>query len=168
MSNQNKFKFKFNVGDRVRVVYRDCSYFDEIGTVTGYNSVYYTTKITLDNGEDIEFGCADSLELYKPTTNFDRNVHKDTMLAWINGSEIERYDDSCNTWWTDAEPKFETDVQYRVKRKVKVFKYKFAKMKSSYSYGPALVLDENYEYIEKSAWFISWLTDEITVEYPED
>jgi len=162
MSNQNKFK----VGDRVRVVYRDCSYFDEIGTVTGYNSVYYITKITLDNGEDIEFGWADSLELYKPTANFDRNVHKDTMLAWINGSEIERYDDSCNTWWLDTEPKFETDVQYRVKRKVKVFKYKFAKMK--HPYRPVLVLDENYATVEQGLAFISWLTDEITVEYPED
>jgi len=108
------------------------------------------------------------LELYKPTANFDRNVHKDTMLAWINGSEIERYDDSCNTWWIDAEPKFETDVQYRVKRKVKVFKYKFAKMKPWYSQFPVLVYDKNYATFEQDLAFISWLTDEITVEYPED
>lgn len=162
MSNQNKFK----VGDRVRVVYRYCSYFDEIGTVTGYNSVYYITKITLDNGEDIEFGWADSLELYKPTVNFDRNVHKDTMLAWINGSEIERYDDSCNTWWTDAEPKFETDVQYRVKRKVKVFKYKFAKATDSSV--PHVIFSNDYKFAEEAHWFFSWITDEITVEYPED
>ena len=162
MSNQNKFK----VGDRVRVVYRDCSYFNEIGTVTGYDLIFDSIKITLDNGKDVAFGFTDSLELYKPTANFDRNVHKDTMLAWINGSEIERYEDSCNTWWLDAEPKFETDVEYRVKRKVKVFKYKFAKM--VHTDYPTLVSSTGYDTFEKSAWFISWLTDEITVEYPED
>ena len=162
MSNQDKF----NVGDRVRVVYRDCSYFNEIGTVIGFDSVFDSIKITLDSGEDVAFVWAESLELYKPTANFDRNVHKDTMLAWINGSEIERYDDSCNTWWIDAEPKFETDVEYRVKRKVKVFKYKFAETK--HHYRPVLVLDENYATVEQGLAFISWLTDEITVEYPEN
>lgn len=97
-----------------------------------------------------------------------RSEHKDTILAWINGSEIERYDDSCNTWWLDAKPKFETDVQYRVKRKVKVFKYKFAKVNNDYSEGSVLVIDEYYEYIEEGSSFICWLTDEITIEYPED
>ena len=108
----------------------------------------------------------DSLELYKPTTNFDRNVHKDTMLAWINGSEIERYDDSCNTWWLDTEPKFETDVQYRVKRKVKVFKHKFAKYQGC-SY-PIVVAHENYSQTEEHPMFIHWIGNEYTVEYPED
>ena len=30
------------------------------------------------------------------------------------------------------------------------------------------VIDEYYEYIEEFSSFICWLTDEITVEYPED
>ena len=163
MSNQDKYK----VGDRVRIVYDDYGYKGKIGVVTGYDSAR-SVWVTLDDGTNTLWAYEDSLELYKPTANFDRNVHKDTMLAWINGSEIERYDDSCNTWWIDAEPKFETDVQYRVKRKVKVFKYKFAEMKSSYSCRPVLVLDENYATIEQGLAFISWLTDEITVEYPEN
>ena len=162
MSNQNKFK----VGDRVRVVYRDCSYFNEIGTVTGYDLIFDSIKITLDNRKDVAFGFTDSLELYKPTTNFDRNAHKDTMLAWINGSEIERYDDSCNTWWIDAEPKFETDVQYRVKRKVKVFKYKFAKYQGCSC--PIVVAHGNYSQTEDHPMFIHWIGNEYTVEYPED
>lgn len=160
MSNQDKYK----VGDRVRIL-DDYGYKGKIGVVTGYDSAR-SVWVTLDDGTKTLWAYENSLELYKPTTNFDRNVHKDTMLAWINGSEIERYDDSCNTWWIDAKPKFETDVEYRVKRKVKVFKYKFAKMiVGDY---PALVSSTSYDTIEKSAWFISWLTDEITVEYPED
>ena len=161
MSNQDKYK----VGDRVRIVNECCGYKGKIGVVTGYD-YRRSVWVTLDDGTKTCWAYAESLELYKPTANFDRNVHKDTMLAWINGSEIERYDDSCNTWWLDAEPKFETDVQYRVKRKVKVFKYKFAKMVVG-DY-PALASSTSYDTIEKSAWFISWLTDEITVEYPED
>ena len=161
MSNQEKF----NAGDRVRIVYDDYGYKGKIGVVTGYDSAR-SVWVTLDDGTNTLWAYENSLELYKPTTNFDRNAHKDTMLAWINGEEIERYDDSCNTWWLDAEPKFETDVQYRVKRKVKVFKYKFAKMK--HPYRPVLVLDENYATVEQGLAFISWLTDEITVEYTED
>lgn len=163
MSNQDKYK----VGDRIRIVYDHCDYKGKLGVVTGYDSTR-SVWVTLDDGTNILWAYENSLELYKPTTNFDRNTHKDTMLAWINGEEIERYDDSCNTWWIDAEPKFETDVEYRVKRKVKVFKYKFAKMKSSYSCQPVLVLDENYATVEQGLAFICWLTDEITVEYPED
>lgn len=161
MSNQDKF----SVGDRVRIVYDGYGYKGKIGVVTGYDSAR-SVWVTLDDGTKTLWAYEDSLELYKPTTTFDRNAHKDTMLAWIDGSEIERYDDSCNTWWIDAEPKFETDVEYRVKRKVKVFKYRFAKMVVG-DY-PALVSSTSYDTIEKSAWFISWLTDEITVEYPED
>lgn len=161
MSNQDKF----SVGDRVRILNECYGYKGMLGTVSGFDSCS-SAKVILDDGTNTTWMYEDSLELYKPTTNFDRNAHKDTMLAWIDGSEIERYDDSCNTWWLDAEPKFETDVQYRVKRKVKVFKYKFAKMVVG-DY-PALVPSTSYDTIEKSAWFISWLTDEITVEYPED
>lgn len=163
MSNQEKYK----VGDRVRILYNRSDYKGKLGVATGHDSTR-SVWVTLEDGTEILWSYDNNLELYKPTANFDRNVHKDTMLAWINGEEIERYDDSCNTWWTDAEPKFETDVQYRVKRKVKVFKYKFAEMKSSYSCRPVLVLDENYATIEQGLAFISWLTDEITVEYPED
>lgn len=163
MSNQDKYK----VGDRVRILNECYGYKGMLGTVSGFDS-YSSAKVILDDGTNTTWMHEDSLELYKPTANFDRNVHKDTMLAWINGEEIERYDDSCNTWWIDAEPKFETDVEYRVKRKVKVFKYKFAEMKSSYSCRPVLVLAENYATIEQGLAFISWLTDEITVEYPED
>lgn len=163
MSNQDKYK----VGDRVRILYDHCDYKGKLGVVTGYDSMR-SVWVTLEDGTETFWSYDNHLELYKPTVNFDRNVHKDTMLSWVNGSEIERYDDSCNTWWTDAEPKFETDVQYRVKRKVKVFKYKFAKMNNDYSEGPVLVIDDNYEYIEEGSSFICWLTDEITVEYPED
>jgi hypothetical protein len=163
MSNQEKYK----VGDRVRILYNRSDYKCKLGVATGHDSTR-SVWVTLEDGTEILWSYDNNLELYKPTANFDRNVHKDTMLAWINGSEIERYDDGCNTWWLDAEPKFETDVEYRVKRKVKVFKYKFAEMKSSYSCRPVLVLDENYATIEQGLAFISWLTDEITVEYPED
>lgn len=163
MSNQDKF----SVGDRVRIVYDGYGYKGKIGVVTGYDSAR-SVWVTLDDGTKTLWAYEDSLELYKPTANFDRNVHKDIMLAWINGSEIERYDDSCNTWWLDAEPKFETDVQYRAKRKVKVFKYKFAKMDLTFSKEPMLVVEINYNIIEETNQFISWLTDEITVEYPED
>lgn len=161
MSNQDKYK----VGDRVRILYDHCDYKGKLGVVTGYDSMR-SVWVTLEDGTETFWSYDNHLELYKPTVNFDRNVHKDTMLSWVNGSEIERYDDSCNTWWTDAEPKFETDVQYRVKRKVKVFKYKFVKMVGG-DY-PALVSSTGYDTIEKSAWFICWLTDEITVECPED
>ena len=51
MSNQNKFK----VGDRVRVVYRDCSYFNEIGTVTGYGLIFDSIKINSRNHYMLEF-----------------------------------------------------------------------------------------------------------------
>ncbi len=163
MSNQDKF----SVGDRVRIVYDGYGYKGKLGVVTGHDSTR-SVWVTPDDGTNTLWAYENSLELYKPTANFDRNVHKDTMLAWINGSEIERYDDSCNTWWLDAEPKFETDVQYRVKRKVKVFKYKFAKVNNDCSEGPVPVIDEYYEYIEEGSSFICWLTDEITVEYPED
>lgn len=163
MSNQDKYK----VGDRVRIL-NDCyGYKGMLGTVSGFDD-RSAAEVILDDGTNTLWMYEDSLELYKPTTNFDRNTHKDTMLAWINGEEIERYDDSCNTWWIDAEPKFETDIEYRVKRKVKVFKYKFAKMNNDYSEGPVPVIDEYYEYTEEGSSFISWLTDEITVEYPED
>ena len=163
MSNQDKYK----VGDRVRIL-NDCyGYKGMLGTVSGFDNLS-AAKVILDDGTNTTWMYEDSLELYKPTANFDRKVHKDTMLAWINGSEIERYDDSCNTWWLDAEPKFETDVEYRVKRKVEVFKYKFAKMKRPHRSAPILIVDDNYETVEDGSEFICWLTDEITVEYPED
>ena len=161
MSNQDKYK----VGDRVRIL-NDCyGYKGMLGTVSGFND-YSAAEVILDDGTNTCWAHAESLELYKPTTNFDRNTHKDTMLAWINGSEIERYDDSCNTWWIDTEPKFETDVEYRVKRKVKVFKYKFAKYQGCPS--PIMISNLSYSFTEENPTFISWLTDEITVEYPED
>ena len=163
MSNRDKFK----IGDRVRVLWKDYGYYGKLGTVTGIDS-RDSVEVHLDDGEYLVLALETSLELVTPIINFDRNKHKDTMLAWINGSEIERYDDSCNTWWIDAEPKFETDIEYRVKRKVEVFKYKFAKMKRLHRTEPVLVVDYNYETVEDGSEFICWLTDEITVEYPED
>ena len=161
MINQDKYK----VGDRVRIIFNRAACFGMIGTVVDYGSSDFT-KVLLDNGTNTYWSYEDSLELYAPTINFDRNIHKDTMLAWVNGSEIERYDDSCNTWWLDAGPKFETDVEYRVKRKVKVFKYKFAKYQGC-SY-PIVVAHENYSQTEEYPTFIHWIGDEYTVEYPED
>ena len=51
---------------------------------------------------------------------------------------------------------------------MEVFKYKFAKMKRPYHSAPVLVVDYIYETVEDGSEFICWLTDEITVEYPED
>lgn len=161
MSNQDKY----NVGDRVRILNECYGYKGMLGTVSGFDK-RSAAEVILDDGTNTLWMYEDSLELYKPTANFDRNVHKDTMIAWINGSEIERYDDSCNTWWTDTEPKFETDVEYRVKRKVKVFKYRFAKYQGCSS--PLVVAQENYSKAEGYSTFIHWIGDEITVEYPED
>ena len=161
MSNKDKFK----IGDRVRVVYATSHCFGMFGIVDGYES-YDFTRVILEDGTITYWNFEDSLELVTPNINFDRDKHKEVMLAWINGSEIERYDDSCNTWWLDAEPKFETDVEYRVKRKVKVFKYKFAKYQGC-SY-PIVVAHENYSQTEEYPTFIHWIGDEYTVEYPED
>ena len=163
MSNKDKFK----IGDRVRVVYATSHCFGMFGIVDGYES-YDFTRVILEDGTITYWNFEDSLELVTPNINFDRDKHKEVMLAWINGSEIERYDDSCNTWWLDAEPKFETDVEYRVKRKVKVFKYKFAKMDLTFSKEPMLVVEINYNIIEETNQFICWLGNEITVECPED
>lgn len=161
MSNRDKFK----IGDRVRVLLKDYGYYGKLGTVTGFDS-RDSAEVHLDDEEYILLAYEHSLELVTPIINFDRNKHKDTMLAWINGSEIERYDDSCNTWWIDAEPKFETDIEYRVKRKVEVFKYKFAKYQGCDH--PIIVTYGNYSYTENHHKFIHWIGDEITVEYPED
>jgi hypothetical protein len=161
MSNQDKYK----VGDRVRILNECYGYKGMLGTVSGFDD-RSAAEVTLDNGTNTLWMYEDSLELATPTNNIDRNVHKDTMLAWINGSEIERYDDSCNTWWTDAEPKFETDVEYRVKRKVKVFKYKFAKYQGCSC--PIVVSHGNYSQTEERPMFIHWIGNEYTVEYPED
>lgn len=41
--------------------------------------------------------------------------HKDLIIAWANGAEIEYFNDSTGSWqWTD-EPYWSEDTQYRIK-----------------------------------------------------
>ena len=41
--------------------------------------------------------------------------HKDVIIAWAKGAEIEGYDAPCNTWRLLHTPQWYSEAQYRVK-----------------------------------------------------
>ena len=49
--------------------------------------------------------------------NRNRHVHADLIVAWANGAEIESYSEDYREWYPVFIPRWDEDVQYRIKPK---------------------------------------------------
>lgn len=149
--------FEFKVGDRVRIT--DTR---ELGTVVsvGYGSV------NVDFGDKIGVFCDPDSMSFISREGIDKETHKETILAWLNGSDVERFDMASNMWVLDDNPKFEYYYQYRVKEKVRICMYRPAKIK--YKETPLFVECKQWDSCESHEEFICWLGEAFQVEFPED
>lgn len=127
---------KFEVGDVVRCI-------------DSANYVYITTGeeyVVKDAGEDwIEivtdkgkYFCYDS-KLFEPVeepkqTANKPHKHKDLIIAWANGAEIECYSPTDNEWYGISNPDWYEHMLYRIKPEPKpdVIKYVFVEAKPSF------------------------------------
>ncbi len=88
--------------------------------------------------------------------------HKDLIVEWANGAEIEWYDSTANKWEYIESPAFSEKTQYRIKKAYPVGRFaKFQNVWCTDAYFIAFVPKQ--EYNAKLSKFICWLTDEITL-----
>lgn len=155
--------FGFKVGDRVRIAYTNTTLYGKLGTVVSIRDSW--VNVDLDDGRIGCFSEQDSLVLIR-RGGIDKETHKETILAWLNGSDVERFDMASNMWVLDDNPKFEYYHQYRVKEKVRICMYRPAKIK--YKETPLFVECKQWDSCESHEEFICWLGEAFQVEFPED
>lgn len=85
--------------------------------------------------------------------------HKDMIIAWANGAEIEFRDPaSCMKWWSIAFPSWDPSMEYRVKPKEEIYNFRVALMRDTISYFTTTADNEEQEiYMENDPMFIGWL-----------
>ena len=64
--------------------------------------------------------------------------HKDVIIAWAKGAEIEGYDAPCDTWHLLHTPQWHSEAQYRVKPTKPKDKHMEALIVLSFHAGPLL------------------------------
>lgn len=87
--------------------------------------------------------------------------HKDVIIAWANGEQIEFRDpDYSMEWQPIKNPSWLADTEYRVKPKEEIHSFRVALMHNTNVYFTTTVdSKEEGSNMEKHPWFIGWLGD---------
>lgn len=85
--------------------------------------------------------------------------HKDVIIAWANGAEIECRNPAFSKEWEPVEfPTWSTNVEYRVKPKEETHSFRVALMHDTNVYFTTTADDkEQEEALQQDPWFIGWL-----------
>ena len=93
-------------------------------TGKAYTSGYYGLELV---------GLVEADEAVKQPSN-KAHKHKDLIIAWANGAEIESFDNLTQRWYYTDRPVWGSHTQYRIKpeQKPDVVKYVFVEAKPSF------------------------------------
>ena len=93
--------------------------------------------------------------------------HRDLIIAWANGAEIEYKDQLTEFWYYAESPAWGVTTKYRIKPKVEVIKlkYRVALFKNETGYR-AVSYDSKTDYKDAESYpnFVKWITDWIEYE----
>lgn len=121
----------FKVGDRIEWAingdfgtYKDCFDKDcyDTGEIVGFGN--YSIYINWDSGSAGSCFLADIRKLPQTETSTGNNSptphkHKDLIIAWANGEEIEWFDTASLVWELTTSPVWSEKFEYRIKPKNK-------------------------------------------------
>lgn len=94
-----------------------------------------------------------------------KHKHRDIIVAWAYGEQIQYYRQFDGKWIDiDDSPRWTSSTQYRIKPKEEFLKYKVALFKTIHS-GFLILAQEPFMYdnVENSDTFVMWLGEEQTV-----
>ena len=85
--------------------------------------------------------------------------HKDAIIAWANGEQIEYRNPRIQMDWEPVEfPAWGEHMEYRVKPKEEVLRFRVALMHDAFAYFTTTADDEEQEEaLQNDPWFIGWL-----------
>lgn len=85
--------------------------------------------------------------------------HKDAIIAWANGEQIEYRNPAFSMKWETVKfPAWSTDVEYRVKPKEEVLRFRVALMHDTHMYFTNTADNAvQEEILQKDPMFIKWL-----------
>ena len=85
--------------------------------------------------------------------------HKDVIIAWANGEQIEFRDlDYSMEWQPIKNPSWLADTEYRVKPKEEIHSFRVALMHDTNVYFTTTADDKEQESaLQHDPWFIGWL-----------
>ncbi len=90
------------------------------------------------------------------------HVHKDLIVAWAHGAEIEYYISQSKIWKRIDNPAWLVDAEYRIK--IKEYPVgRFAKFRNVYKDEVFYAFVPKDQYDTELTNFLYWLTDEITL-----
>ncbi len=96
------------------------------------------------------------------------HVHKDLIIAWANGAQIQCYSGIKETWLNLTNPTWHEDAVYRIKPVIK--KCRVALFKSVNDSGTPkwafAVQEAFFNVMETNPHFIKWISP--VIEYTED
>ncbi len=90
------------------------------------------------------------------------HVHRDLIIAWADGAEIDVYCSAHERWEVlgNRTPTWSADIQYRIKPKPVTVRYRVALTRLGGDvYADAVMTDEGAAICEGHARFVRWLTD---------
>ena len=85
--------------------------------------------------------------------------HKDVIIAWANGEQIEYRDPDYSLEWKPIRvPSWLADTEYRVKPKEEIHSFRVALMHAADEYFTTTADDPEQEAsLQNDPWFIGWL-----------
>jgi hypothetical protein len=97
-----------------------------------------------------------------------KHVYCDLIKAWADGAEIQYSELSINEWRDIKNPNWNIDVEFRIKPKPKIIKYRnfLWQCQSNRSINIQVSTEENNRIDPRERWngFIKWLGDWQTIE----
>lgn len=94
--------------------------------------------------------------------------HKDLIIAWANGAEIQYKAQMMEEWEDIAEPSWVTDCLYRIKPQPVIRTFQVALFKSEHGfYTSTADSDGEAREVEQYEDFVTWLTDPIPYQVEE-
>jgi hypothetical protein len=102
-------------------------------------------------------------EIKRETQKLSVSKHRETIIAWANGEQIQYYDGE--TWVDTDHPSWAPQVEYRVKPKINYVSRAFRNF--TYECDGTIrigVIDKEEEHLLDKSSFLEWLGDWQTVE----
>lgn len=93
--------------------------------------------------------------------------HKDLIIAWANGAQIQYKTPAMQEWDDIAEPSWVTDCFYRIKPRPVIRTFQVALFKGAEYYTLTVDRGEYSKELESDESFVTWLTDPIPYQVEE-
>lgn len=111
---------KFKVGDKVVCVDADRNNYIDVGGTYEVLSVTSRGDVYISNGSNTIGWYNECLfELATPKVSYPTpnppHKHRDLIIAWANGAEIEHFNTCYDRWQRCASPSWNSEDQYRIK-----------------------------------------------------